>query len=604
MTLLGLLSTMVLKPAVLVLVAFTLSRVMRRAEAAARHAVWVATIGAIAALPLLAAVLPNLRATGLDETVRRVSVAAVNAGRGSRLTARQMSSTSPAADQPAPGIVAKDRLRTLLFVAVATWGLVTLLLIGRRVAAEVRVHRIAVGAVGASERLTRLALRSARPWNRRVVDLRVSDRVESPAVAGLIHPIVLLPSSAESYGDADLEAVLVHEIGHVARRDCLVNLCVDLVACLYWCNPLIRFVASRVRLEAERSCDERVASVTTTLPRIAGSSGDVSNRSGARKRPAQRRRRRSGGERGAGLAGRAGRSYRGAAIRITCLAMIPMRAIAVGCTLALATTVRAQDPRWVAPFPAFKIADNIYYVGTRGLASYLVTSPQGHVLINSNLEATVPQLQASVESLGFTFKDIKILLISHAHHDHNAASAQIQRMTGAKYMVMDGDVSVVETGGRTDFQYGDSLKSDYPPAKVDRVLHDGDTVAIGDNILIARRTPGHTKGCTTWTMRARAGGKVYEAVIVGGPNVNPGYALVDNRKYPSIAADFEQSFRVLRSLPADIFLGAHGSYFDLERKYERWKRGDTTAFVDPTGYRAFLEDRERAFRAELAKQRN
>jgi metallo-beta-lactamase class B len=283
-----------------------------------------------------------------------------------------------------------------------------------------------------------------------------------------------------------------------------------------------------------------------------------------------------------------------------------MRAIFVGCTLALATAARAQDPRWLEPFPAFRIADNLYYVGTRGLASYLVTSPQGHVLINSNLEATVPLLEASVKSLGFAFKDIKVLLISHAHHDHDAGSSQIKRMTGARYMVMDGDVSVVETGGRTDFQYGDSLRSDYPPAHVDRVLHDGDTVAVGDNILIARLTAGHTKGCTTWTMRARVSGKTYDVVIVGGPNVNPGYVLVNNLKYPEIAADYERSFRVLRSLPADIFLGAHGSYFDLERKYARWKEGtgDTTAFVDPKGYRAFLEDRERAFRAELATQRS
>jgi metallo-beta-lactamase class B len=282
---------------------------------------------------------------------------------------------------------------------------------------------------------------------------------------------------------------------------------------------------------------------------------------------------------------------------------------AARCTLhalafALAPVARAQDPSWLAPFPAFRIADNLYYVGTRGLASYLVTSPAGHILINSNLEATVPLLEASVKSLGFDLRDIKILLISHAHFDHNAASATIARMTGggAKYMVMDGDVSVVETGGKTDFQYGDSLKSDYPPAHVDRVLHDGDTVAIGENILIARRTPGHTRGCTTWTMRARSAGKVYGVVIVGSPNVNPGYVLVNNRTYPEIATDYERSFRALRSLPADVFLGAHGSYFDLERKYERWKSGDPTAFVDPAGYRAFLDDRERAFRAELARQ--
>jgi metallo-beta-lactamase class B len=279
-------------------------------------------------------------------------------------------------------------------------------------------------------------------------------------------------------------------------------------------------------------------------------------------------------------------------------------AIALGLALGLALSsgLRAQDSSWVAPFPAFRLADNLYYVGTKGLATYLVTSPQGHILINSDLEANVPQIKASVEQLGFTFSDIKILLISHAHWDHDAGSALIKRMTGAKYMVMDGDVSVVETGGKTDFHYGNPAKEDYPPVKVDRVLHDGDTVSLGGNVLVARHTPGHTKGCTTWTMTARSSGKTYNVVIVGSPNVNPGYTLVNNEKYPSIARDYERTFRVLKSLSADIFLGAHGNYFGMEAKYARWKNGDTLAFVDPGGYRQYVDNRERAFRTELAKQ--
>jgi metallo-beta-lactamase class B len=266
------------------------------------------------------------------------------------------------------------------------------------------------------------------------------------------------------------------------------------------------------------------------------------------------------------------------------------------------TIVRAQDSTWTTPFPAFRIADNLYYVGTKGLASYLITSPRGHILINSDLESNVPQIKASVEQLGFRFADIKILLISHAHWDHDAGSALVKRLTGAQYMVMDGDVSVVESGGRTDFQYANTANGTYPPAKVDRVLHDGDSVSLGGNVLVARLTPGHTKGCTTWTMKAHDGGKTYDVVIVGSPNVNPGYRLVNNEKYPGIARDFEQTFRVLASLPVDIFLGAHGSYFDLNAKYERWKQGDKAAFVDPQGYRAYVTERERAFRNELAKQ--
>jgi metallo-beta-lactamase class B len=258
---------------------------------------------------------------------------------------------------------------------------------------------------------------------------------------------------------------------------------------------------------------------------------------------------------------------------------------------------------WTEPFPPFKIAGNLYYVGSRGLASYLITTPQGHILINSDLEENVPLLRASVERLGFKFTDIKVLLINHAHWDHDAASDTIKRLTGAKYMVMDADVPVVESGGKTDFQYGNDPATLYKPTKVDRVLHDGDEVKLGDAVLVARLTPGHTKGCTTWTMKVREAGKTYDVVIIGSPNVNPGYRLVNNSAYPQIAADYERTFRALKSLPCDIFLGAHGNYFDLETKYARLKGGGHAAFIDPEGYKKYVADKEEAFKSELAKQR-
>lgn len=257
---------------------------------------------------------------------------------------------------------------------------------------------------------------------------------------------------------------------------------------------------------------------------------------------------------------------------------------------------------WTEPFPAFRIAGNLYYVGSRGLASYLITTPQGHILINSDMEANVPLIRASMESLGFKFSDIKILLISHAHWDHCAASATIKQLTGAKYMVMEGDVDVVQSGGKTDFQYRNDPTTLFDPAKVDRVLRDGDQVKLGDATLTARLTPGHTKGCTTWTMKVSDGSKTRDVVIVGSPNVNPGYKLVGNTDYPRMAEDFEKTFRVLKSLSCDYFLGAHGSYFDLEAKYAQWKAGNATVFIDPAGYKNFVADREQAFRGELKKQ--
>jgi metallo-beta-lactamase class B len=266
-------------------------------------------------------------------------------------------------------------------------------------------------------------------------------------------------------------------------------------------------------------------------------------------------------------------------------------------------TLWAQNPaEWTEPFPPYKVAGNIYYVGSKGLAAFLITTPQGHILINSNLQESVPQIKASIEKLGFHFSDVKILLISHAHFDHCAGSAKLKELTGASYMVMDADVPVVESGGKDDFQYGGSRSSWYPAAKVDRVLHDGDQVRLGDTVLVAHLTPGHTKGTTTWTMRVRDGRKILDVVIVGSPNVNPGYKLIHNAAYPNIALDYERTFRVLNALPCDVFLGAHGSYYDMEEKFAHLKDGGTNPFVDPDGYKSYMADREQAFRGDLKKQ--
>jgi metallo-beta-lactamase class B len=263
----------------------------------------------------------------------------------------------------------------------------------------------------------------------------------------------------------------------------------------------------------------------------------------------------------------------------------------------------AQDhSAQLTPFPSFRIAGNLYYVGSQDLGSYLVSTPRGLILINSSYEASVPLIRASIESLGFRFRDIRILLISHAHDDHCAGSEQIIKLTGAKYYVMAGDVSVVESGGRTDFQYGAQKAHHYPPAHVDRVLHDGSTVSLGGTLLTAHLTPGHTRGTTTWTLDETENGRVLHVVIVGSPNVNPGYKLVGNKTYPQIAADYKRGFTVLKRLPCDIFLGAHGSYFGLTEKYPRWKAGDHNSFIDPAGYKAYIADREQVFEKDLASQ--
>ncbi len=282
--------------------------------------------------------------------------------------------------------------------------------------------------------------------------------------------------------------------------------------------------------------------------------------------------------------------------------------IALFALLACAIPLAAQyPPAWTKPLPPFRIGGNLYSVGSEDLASCLIATPRGLILINSSLEVSVPLIQKSVESLGFRFSDIKILLISHAHNDHCGGSARIIHLTGAKYYVMDADVPVVESGGKADFQYGADTFMRYPPAHVDRVLHDGDTVRLGGTILTAHLTAGHTKGTTTWTLEEpgsaeEARGRLLHVVIVGGPNVYEGYKLVNNSAYPQIATDFEHGFKVLKGLPCDIFLGAHGSYFGLTEKYARWQHRDRDAFIDPAGYKAYIADREQAFEAELHRQ--
>lgn len=260
------------------------------------------------------------------------------------------------------------------------------------------------------------------------------------------------------------------------------------------------------------------------------------------------------------------------------------------------------NPASFKPFPPFRIAGNLYYVGSQELASYVIKTPKGMILINTGFVDSTPVIEKSMAQPGFQLKDIKILLVSHVHNDHAAGAADITQMSGAKYYVMDREVDVAESGGKTDYFYGDNPDEQYPPAHVDHVLHDGDTVELGGTVLTAHLTPGHSKGNTTWTFDEKENGKVLHVVIAGSPLMNRGMKLVNNPKYPQVAEDFEKGFAVMRSLPCDIFLGSHGWYFDMQKKYERWMAGDKNAFIDPAGYKAFIDDAQQKFEVELRNQ--
>ncbi len=242
-------------------------------------------------------------------------------------------------------------------------------------------------------------------------------------------------------------------------------------------------------------------------------------------------------------------------------------------------------------FPGHHVIGNVYYVGTADYASFLITSPEGHILINPDFEDSVDLIKASVEKLGFKFTDIKIILISHAHGDHCAGTAKAKEMTGAQVMVMDRDSELLEhpSGGRGSFKQ----------VHINRVLHDNDEVKLGGNTLVAHLTPGHTKGCTSWALKTQDGGKTYNVVIIGSIGVNNAMSLVNNKNYPDIVQDYQTAFKVLRAMPCDVFLASHASFYGLAAKYAKLRQGGTNPFVDPVGYKAHLDLMEKAFYYKL-----
>ena len=242
-------------------------------------------------------------------------------------------------------------------------------------------------------------------------------------------------------------------------------------------------------------------------------------------------------------------------------------------------------------FPPHKVIGNIHYVGTKSLSAFLITTPQGHILINSTYERNVPAIQQSVEQLGFKFSDIKILLGSHAHGDHQEGDALVKQLTGAQVMAMAEDVPALE-----------AMRPGGKPHPIDRVLHDGDTVTLGGTTLVAHLTPGHSRGCTTWTMKAQEAGKTYDVVIIGSLGTNPGFKLVNNTETPGIAGEFARAFTASRALPCDVPLGSHPGMYNLEEKFAKLGQGGPNPFIDPDGYRLELDIDEAMFRAVLAEQ--
>jgi metallo-beta-lactamase class B len=254
----------------------------------------------------------------------------------------------------------------------------------------------------------------------------------------------------------------------------------------------------------------------------------------------------------------------------------------------------AAQVDFAAPFPAHRVIDNIYFVGTEALGTFLVTTPDGHILINSDFESTVPVIRESVEALGFEFSDIKILLGSHAHGDHMQGDALIKELTGAEVMAMAEDVPALRAmrpGGQ-----------EHP---IDRILTDGDTVTLGGTTLTAHLTPGHTQGCTSWSLEVEEAGERFDALVICSFGVNDNSQLVDNADYPNIADDYRMTFARARELPVDVFLGSHGFFYGMIEKYAAMQgrsEGDPNPFVDPEGYHAHIDAQQARFEEMLRSQ--
>ena len=274
-----------------------------------------------------------------------------------------------------------------------------------------------------------------------------------------------------------------------------------------------------------------------------------------------------------------------------------------GC-FALASPSQAQnDPDWTRPFPPFRIVGNVYWVGSYDLATYLIATPQGHILINTGVGDTAKQIKASVEQLGFNFAETKILTATHGHWDHVAGMAELKRMTGARVVVSEPDKELFESGGRLDFRFGDTPGARFDPVKVDGTFKDNDTISLGGTVLTAHHHPGHTKGATSFTLNVQESGKTYRVVIANMGSINPGVTVSGMAKYPGIAADYARTFKAQKDMQIDVWLASHASQFKLHEKYKPGDSYNPDRFIDPAGFKAAVAQLEKTYLEQLARER-
>ncbi len=274
-----------------------------------------------------------------------------------------------------------------------------------------------------------------------------------------------------------------------------------------------------------------------------------------------------------------------------------------GCFALASPSLAQSDPNWTRPFPPFRIVGNLYWVGSYDLATYLITTPQGHILINTGVGDTAKQIKASVERLGFNLADTKILTATHGHFDHVSGMAELKRMTGARLIVSEQDKELIESGGRLDFRFGDTPGARFEPVKVDGTFKDGDTISLGRTVLTAHQHPGHTKGATSFTLNVRESGKTYRVVIANMGSINPGVTVSGMAKYPGITEDYARTFKAQKDMQVDVWLASHAAQFKLHEKYKPGDVFNPNRFVDPQGFKASVEQLEKTYVEQLARER-
>jgi metallo-beta-lactamase class B len=279
-------------------------------------------------------------------------------------------------------------------------------------------------------------------------------------------------------------------------------------------------------------------------------------------------------------------------------------ALAVGAVvLASAPRAQAQNEEWTRPFPPFKIIGNIYWVGSYDLSTYLITTPEGHILINTGVGDTAQKIRAGVEQLGFKMSDVKMITATHGHYDHVAGIADLKKMTGAQVVISEPDKELIETGGKADFRFGDTPSARFEPVKVDRTFKDGENLVLGGTTLTAHLHAGHTKGATSFTTDVRENGKTYRVIIANMGSINPGVTVTGMPKYPGITQDYARTFMSQKELKIDVWLASHAAQFRLHEKYKPGDPYNPDRFVDPNGFLESVRRLENAYLAQVAKER-